>query len=191
VIRWTTPVSRKRITYQTERVGTTKLRRVIVQNTLWAIMAWYRMNFTFTSWGIVFERNLATIMTHLLCSVCQRITSALPNTRYKRNGVIVTIPYHVVIMKLFCNEITTRCNSSIDGVTQYLSHSFSRPQATHKQTISVGRNKTLHHTCCPSWLRLLRETFCTCWANLTQQDLGASFRVWLPSCRLRYFSFIT
>jgi len=32
VIRWTTPVSRKRITYQTERVGTTKLRRVIVWN---------------------------------------------------------------------------------------------------------------------------------------------------------------
>jgi len=30
VIRWTTPVSRKRITYHTERVGTTKLRRVIV-----------------------------------------------------------------------------------------------------------------------------------------------------------------
>jgi len=30
VIRWTTPVSRKRITYQTERVGTTKLQRAIV-----------------------------------------------------------------------------------------------------------------------------------------------------------------
>jgi len=30
VIRRTTPVSRKRITYQTERVGTTNLRRVIV-----------------------------------------------------------------------------------------------------------------------------------------------------------------
>jgi len=25
-------------------------------------MVWYRMNVTFTSWGIVFERNLATIM---------------------------------------------------------------------------------------------------------------------------------
>ena len=32
MIRRTTPVSRKRITYQTERVGTTKIRRVIVQN---------------------------------------------------------------------------------------------------------------------------------------------------------------
>ena len=30
VIRWTTPFSRKRINYQTERVWTTKLRRVIV-----------------------------------------------------------------------------------------------------------------------------------------------------------------
>ena len=29
MIRWTTPVSRKGITYQTERVGTTKIRRVI------------------------------------------------------------------------------------------------------------------------------------------------------------------
>jgi len=33
MIRWTTPVSRKRITYQTERVGTTKIRRVIVHTT--------------------------------------------------------------------------------------------------------------------------------------------------------------
>jgi len=32
VIRWTTPVSRKRITYQTERVGTTKIRRVILHS---------------------------------------------------------------------------------------------------------------------------------------------------------------
>ena len=31
MIRWTTPVSRKRITYQTERVGITKLQRLIVQ----------------------------------------------------------------------------------------------------------------------------------------------------------------
>ena len=30
MIRLTTPVSRKRFTYQTERVGTTKLRRVIM-----------------------------------------------------------------------------------------------------------------------------------------------------------------
>ena len=33
MIWWTTPVSRKRITYQTEHVGTTKIRRVIVQIT--------------------------------------------------------------------------------------------------------------------------------------------------------------
>ena len=32
MIRWTTPVSRKRITYKSERVGTTKLRSVIVQS---------------------------------------------------------------------------------------------------------------------------------------------------------------
>ena len=33
MIRWPTSVSRKRITYRTEHVGTTELRRVIVQNT--------------------------------------------------------------------------------------------------------------------------------------------------------------
>ena len=38
MIRWTTPVSRKRITYRTERVGATKLRREIVQNILLNIL---------------------------------------------------------------------------------------------------------------------------------------------------------
>jgi len=33
MIRWTAPVSRKRITYHTEHVGTTKIRRVIVHCT--------------------------------------------------------------------------------------------------------------------------------------------------------------
>ena len=37
MIRWTTPVSRKRITYQTERVGTTKIRRVIVHKTFYTL----------------------------------------------------------------------------------------------------------------------------------------------------------
>ena len=32
MIRWATAVSRKRITYQSERIGTTTLRRAIVQN---------------------------------------------------------------------------------------------------------------------------------------------------------------
>jgi len=30
VIRWTTPVSRKKFTYQTEHTGTNKVKRVIV-----------------------------------------------------------------------------------------------------------------------------------------------------------------
>jgi len=30
MIWWTTPISRKRITYHTERIGATKTRRVIV-----------------------------------------------------------------------------------------------------------------------------------------------------------------
>ena len=69
----------------------------------------------------------------------------------------------------------------------------SRPQISHinKQFSSVGCNKTSHHTCCQSWLRLFRERLSTCWANQTQRDLGTSFRLWLPSCPLCYFPFIT
>jgi hypothetical protein len=33
MIRWTTPVSRKRITYHTERIRTTKIRRLIMHST--------------------------------------------------------------------------------------------------------------------------------------------------------------
>ena len=65
MIRCTTPVSLKRITYQTERFGTTELRRVIVQNrNTYERFKGLNVNF----------RSLKTIHVHLLvCYISEHV----------------------------------------------------------------------------------------------------------------------
>ena len=68
MIRWTTPVSRERITYQTEHVGTTQLRRVIVKNSVMKVRftrGWLQKINVFWVFRDVHPCGLPEISAHL------------------------------------------------------------------------------------------------------------------------------
>ena len=65
MIRWTTPVSRKRITYQTERVGTTKLGKVIVYMLMWLSYCRSTSIYQPTNAHIISHKTLLKTLRHV------------------------------------------------------------------------------------------------------------------------------
>ena len=86
MILWTTPVFRKRITYQTERFGTTKIQRVIVQKGLLALAL--RL--------VLYVRH--TVKQPAACASSQ----SLPQ--------LCCIQFFLIFLRHFCQSVCQLCN---------------------------------------------------------------------------------
>ena len=86
MIRWTTPVSRKRITYHTEHVGTTKIRRVIVHKLNTIILGYRRFVSETKSVDVSNIRSHTNGLPRMNSSFCGQSAkneSEIPDTKFQ------------------------------------------------------------------------------------------------------------